>query len=1052
MLNGCGAVTVMFRLLGPLEVETEGRRVEISSGRQRIVLAALLLSRNRTVSLSDLADKLWEGDPPEGARGQIQKYVMRLRAILGEGLIHTDPTGYLLSVPAGSVDLDEFTALVRTAEDAVEQGNKVAESAALRDALGLWRSATPLSNVPSTSLHRHEISQLIEHHLQTLERRIDVDLALGRHASLIGELRVFARRHPLREHFWRQLMIALEGAGRRGDALEAYHEASRLLADELGVEPGAELRDIYMEILTRDDPNAEEGARTARVVVPHQLPMGGVGFVGRQQEIAEVVAALTEHGGTGVPVVLITGPAGVGKTALAVQVAHRAAPRFQDGQLYVDLGAYAERAPTQISDILGEFLEALGTPPDAIPSSVGERVAAFRSLLAGRRILLVVDNAGPRSDISSLVPGTSGCAVVVTSRHELGGLLVATDARHVALGPLPAQEARALVQSSLGPDRTEAEHEAISQLIELCGGFALALRIAVVHLLVRPNLAIADYVDELRTYGPMAMFQIDEADQVSLAAAFDQSYRLLNVGQQRLFRLASLAMGPDLTVRAAAALADLKESDAAAWLDQLAAASLLVRSSGRGFAFPDPLRAYGRHRADAEDPLEVREEARGRLLDYYITTVDSAVRPAIALATLGREPVAEGEPRPLASIDEERTAMVAAVLDAVARGPAEKAFHLTDALGGYFLVRGHTADWSTCVEAGLRAARALDDSRAVAAMLNSRGVLRFTMGHAEDAAADVTAAIEAFERTRAPMAAAARANLGLIVATTGSAAVAVRHLSGALEDLHHAGEVRLLDRCRENLIFALIEQGDLLRARGLGEEIGATGYRAAGLVSALTMYSGELRSAEDGLVEASTRALADDDQWSAVTLVDFLITCRLELGLLEDQLNEARRNLHRAERFDPRQIAGAKATVGRVVLRSGSPGEARREFDRALAAARLLGNRNAELVALLGLAECAFAEGAYDDARRLARTAAGAATRGARRLRLVDARLALATAALATGRLRDVAAEGGRALRLARTCGYLLGETRAADVLQRADVQPAMSSRTHDDPDDAELD
>lgn len=1031
-------MTVEFRLLGPLEVQVDGNRLPLSSGRQRVVLAALLLRRNHTVSMSELADKLWEGEPPDGARGVIQKYVMRLRNLLGHDLILTDSIGYRISLPHGSVDLDLFADFVKAADKARDTGDQVSEAVGLRDALALWRDASPLSNVESTSLHRHEVAQLIEQYLQTMERRIEVDLRLGQHAALIGDLRVLARKFSLRERFWGQLMIALDGAGRRGDALEAYQEAARYLADELGVEPGAELRSLYSEILTRDDTSSDrtEGPRNASFLsIPHQLPMAGAVFVGRHEQVAEISAILIARGGTDVPVVLVTGPAGIGKTALAVHVAHQVATEFEHGQLYVDLRAYAEGTAPSVSEVLGQFLHALGVTPDAIPLRVDEQVAAFRSMVAGKHVLVVLDNAGSKYDVSSLLPGAPGCAVLITSRNELEGLLVATGARHVSLGSLSTGESRVLLMNAVGQERLAAEREAVDELIRLCGGFALALRIAAVHLLLRPGLTVSQYVEQLRVHGTASMLSA-EADDTNLSTAFDWSYRVLSPSQQRLMRLLSLVPGPDVTPQAVAALIDVSDADAAVLLDGLARASLLMRRSGRRYAFHDLIRAYARDRCEKEELASAREEARARLFDYYIAAADAAVTPAIVVATLERptssRPVTIGR-RTLASLDDERAAMVAAVQDAATRGLHQKAFHLADALRGYFLLRGHTVDWLVCTEAGLSAARASGDELAVAAMLNGRGVLRYNTGDTAGASTDVAAALAVFESTSSSMAAVARVNLGLIVMASGNAATAVKHLSRALEAQERDGDLRLGYRTLENLAMALLDSGDLRRANAAGErvqELAVAGdYRALGVTALVARSSGDLRRAEVGLAQATALALNDDDQRAAVCLVDGLTLSRLELGLLDHCRRAAQDNVRRAMRYDPRRVASTQCTLARVFALLNEDIEARSQYEEALTAARSIGDRDAECVALIGLAYLSLERGGVDEARRRASAAVRTATRDARRLRLVEARLVLAMALLRGGRVQAAMTEGERALRLALACGFHLGAARARDVL-----------------------
>ncbi|MCW2633410.1 MAG: DNA-binding transcriptional activator of the family, partial [Pseudonocardia sp.] len=407
--------SVRFGVLGPLEVQRDGHVVPVRAGQQRVVLAVLLLRANRTVPMSQLVDRLWDESTPADARGTVQKYVMRLRRVLAEvgweGL-RTEPGGYRIEVATGQLDLERFEDLVRAGTRAGEAGDAACESAVLGKAFALWRGVPPLSNVASESLQRHEVPWLLERYLHVIQRRIKVDLQLGRGAELIGELTGLVRDYPLRERLWVQRMRALHQAGRQGEALQAYREVTRLLADELGVDPGPELRAAHEEILRAAEPSpaprvsgSDRGHRGDRPAAVRQLPMAAGGFVGREVELEQIVHGLVGAGSAAAPVVVVTGPAGVGKTTLAVQAAHGVAEQFGDGQLFADLRGYAPAAPLSVEEVLGQFLRGSGMAPEAVPLSRDDQVLAYRSLLAGRHMLVVLDNVGSVEDVRALLPG-----------------------------------------------------------------------------------------------------------------------------------------------------------------------------------------------------------------------------------------------------------------------------------------------------------------------------------------------------------------------------------------------------------------------------------------------------------------------------------------------------------------------------------------------------------------------------------------------------------------------------------------------------------------------
>jgi DNA-binding SARP family transcriptional activator len=580
-----------FRVLGPLEVTCAGRAVPIGAGKQRVVLAALLLRAGETVSVDRLIEHLWHDRQPAGARDTLYAYVMRLRKALVAGglparLIQTAASGYTIEVEPASLDLHRYRDLVGRAAPAATAGDLAAEAALLRGALDLWRGEV-LANVPSESLVQ-EMAPLLEERLQVWERRVDVDLRLGRAGELVGPLRALVEEHPARERFWAQLMLALYRSGRQAEALDAYRTVSTFLADELGVDPGADLRSTHRAILIGE----EAGVVSRPTTTPTQLPPAPPDFVGRADLVDRVCALLS--GDRASAAVTVSGSPGVGKSALALRVAHRLSGRFPDGQLYADLGAEEQPLP--------RFLGALGVPPDRVPAAPDEQERLYRSRLAGRRVLVVLDNAAAADQVRPLLTGDPACPVLVTSRHTLPTLAAFHGARPVPVDVLTPAEARYLLGGMLGDDVVAAEPAAVAELARLCEYLPLALRIAAARLITRPWPRVADYVLELRADDRLSALAID-GDTGSVRAAIDDSYTALDPDLRRFFRQLSLIPAGELTLRAVAALAGVGADQARRRLDRLASVNLLQHSAAGRYRFRALIREYAGLCARQENEL-----------------------------------------------------------------------------------------------------------------------------------------------------------------------------------------------------------------------------------------------------------------------------------------------------------------------------------------------------------------------------------------------------------------------------------------------------------------
>ena len=732
-----------FCLLGPLTVRRDGVAVPVPPGKQRTLLAALLLRPGQPVTTDQLAELLWApAPPPPSATVTVRNHVKRLRQTLGaagKDRIMTQPGGYLIRVGDDELDIASMEHELTAARRAFKDADWLQASRRAAVAIDLWRGE-PLCDLDLPIRGEHEVARLTELRLQAHELWIEAGLNLARHADVVTDLRQLAEAHPLREHLHALLMLALYRCGRRAEALKAYRRARDVLVDEIGDDPGPELQALHRQILHDDHAlalpsppvgEAAEGEPAATPApgpaVPRQLPTAVSQFTGRARELAEL-AGLLDHAGAQAPgtvvISAIGGTAGVGKTALAVHWAHRVASRFGDGQLYVNMRGFdPSGTPATAADAIRGFLDALGVPTGQIPPCPEAQAALYRSLLTDKRMLIVLDNARDEQQVRPLLPASPGSLVLVTSRGQLGGLGAAEGARLISLDVLTHGEAVRLLAARLGAARAAAEPAEVDQIARLCAHLPLALAVAAARAATQPGFPLAALAAELADAAGR-LDALDAGDPSSdVRAVFSWSIRQVSGEAARMFRLLGIHPGPDITAAAAASIAGIAEPDARRLLRELTRAHLIAEHVPGRYAFHDLLRAYAAEQARHTDSDTARRQATGRALDHYLHTAAHAARllaPAMepVILALPRRGAGAGRPadhgQAMAWYQAEHQVLLAVIALAAGSGFDSHAWQLPWAITPFLQARGHWQEWAATQRIALAAATRLGDTAAQA--------------------------------------------------------------------------------------------------------------------------------------------------------------------------------------------------------------------------------------------------------------------------------------------------------------------------------------------------
>jgi DNA-binding SARP family transcriptional activator/Tfp pilus assembly protein PilF len=940
-----------FGVLGAVEARIDGRPVDLGHARQRAVLGVLLAEAGRPVPVDQLVDRVWGEDVPQRVAGALYSYLSRLRRAVGDAAgvaIKRQPGGYLLTVDPQAVDLHQFRRLVTLARSS-DSDQGAAESFAA--ALGLWRGE-PFAGLDTPWLTSMRQVLFSERFAAELDRN-DVLLRLGRHGELLPALSAAVAEHPLDERLAEQSMLALYRCGRQADADEQYRRIRSCLADELGSDPGAGLRKLHERILVADpalaapapalaapaaDPAGPALPPAGPAPVPSHLPADVRAFTGRTEELGVLDRLLSPPSGddlplpaaTAVTIAVLSGTAGVGKSALAVRWAHRVRDAFPDGQLYVNLRGYDAEQPVAAADALAWFLTALGVRGPEIPLGLDERAGRYRSELTGRRMFVLLDNASSVEQVRPLLPGTGSCLVLITSRDSLPGMVAVHGAERVNLDLLPLPDAVGLLRRLIGA-RVDREPAAARDLAGACARLPLALRIAAELAAARTDVSLAELVAELGDHqGRLDLLDAGGDPRAEVRAVFSWSYQNLPEDAARAFRLLGLQPGDSVHVEAAAALIGARVSEARRLLGVLARASLIHASGAGRFAMHDLLRAYAAELATAHDAEPDRKTALTHLFDHYLARSIAAMN-----VLYPAESPAENDTGAARNwIEAERPNLAATCTYGASHGWPRHTIALAETLFRYLDAGGPVAEAVTVTASAVSAARAVGDRDAQARALTNLGRLHRRQGRLDLAAETHRKALLLYAELgdRAAEASALR-NLGSVHWRQGDYRQAADHYQQALTLYQHLGDEA--------------GQADALVRLGLVDErLGNETQAASRLQPALELFA------------------RLGDRFSEAYVLSLLARLPHQPAQLEMTALHLEQSLAVVRQAGDRTgEAYALTDLAAVLARGGRLTEAAGHLRQALVLHRRIGDRASEAEALNDLGQVLCAAGSADEAR-----------------------------------------------------------------------------------------
>ncbi|MFC0528342.1 AfsR/SARP family transcriptional regulator [Phytohabitans kaempferiae] len=942
-----------LRILGPVEIWTDDDRNSLDGSKQRTVLAALLLARERMISDHQLSALLWGAEPPATMNAQIYTYISRLRKLLGEGasIVRQRP-GYLLRIGTARFDFAEFERLTQLGQAALKERRHAEAAGHFRSGLTLWRG--PALTDVTEFLADVELPRLEEARMAALESRIEADLALGRHAQLVAELTGLVAAYPLAERLRAQLMIALYRSDRQADALAVYQTGRRILADELGVDPGPALSKAHLEVLVGEMPPPAAAPRPAEAVTttwtrprPAMLPPDIADFTGREAEVERLRGLVGDErpDGAGRPAVAVVhGMPGVGKSALAVHALHGLVDDFPDGQLYADLGGSTSR-PAEPAEVLAGFLAALGVLPEAIPPDEAGRVQLYRSQLAGRRVLVLLDNAEGGRQVRALLPGGAKCAVVITSRSRLTTL---AGTRSVHLAPLSPAAAERLVRAAVQPERAAGQGCALHRVVQLCGGLPLALRAATARLVSRPHWPLARLADRLADQ-ERALDEL-RVGEIDVRGSLESGYRGLS-GHARtaLRRLALLDVDalPAWVSAAVLGVAEDRGEDATAELVEANLLDVEASADGPRYRLHPLVRWFARERALADDPPAERVASVDRALGAWLWLAGEADR-----RLPDREAPTERRPR-LATGGTARWRIGARLAKAVGAAPLDwfvaesptlrdlvqqaaddgrphAAWEIAHAAVNFFEIGGRYEEWQGTHQRALAAVRAEGEVFGEAVVL--LGLARLSAA-LDDVGARLTYADRA-------------ARLFHATGDRGREAEALAHAGAAYRLTGH------FDRA----------DGHVRRAVDLAEAAGTPGARAVAYkaLGDLHFDQEELPAAAEWYAHALCLWRGLGDRRRIAGVLRRLSKVDRERGHLDEAAAHFAEAADLAAAMGDRALAAAvQVGQGQLAQSTGRASAARQSYTQAIRAFDTLGlaRRSGHAAALHGLGELALVEG-----------------------------------------------------------------------------------------------
>ncbi|MGW6708961.1 BTAD domain-containing putative transcriptional regulator [Streptomyces sp. NPDC054956] len=857
---------VRFNVLGSLEGWSGGNRLRLGGPIQERVLVTLLLEPGRVVPVTRLVEAAWEDEPPATASHQIRKAVADLRQRIpgGSDLIATDGPGYRAVLEDGQLDLTLFLLHTQRAREALAAGRPADAESELRAALDLWRG--PVLSGAGGPVVESASTALEERRLTAAEQLFQLRLEHGESSELVGDLRELVAAHPLRETLRGHLMLALYRSGRQAEALEEFGKVREILVEELGVDPGPRLGQLYEDIL-RDSPDlaapeppapatdpaaaareargaaAREAAAPAPGAAPCTLPYDLADFTGRDRELADLLAAAGGGEETGTRIVAVDGMGGTGKTCLAVRVAHRLAERFPDGQLHVDLRGYTPgEQPLRPGAVIAGLLRTLGVPGEQIPEDPAGRAALWRATLVGRRLLLLFDNASDAAQVRPLLPASPGCLVLVTSRARLVEL---DGAEWISIGVMSPADSLALITETLGAERTEREPEAARALAALCGHLPLALRIATARLRNRSRWTVRHLVDRLGDETRL----LDElsSGERSVAATLRLSYQAMDEDHRTAFRLLSLHPGAEIDVHSAAALLAVHTRDAEDLLEDLLDMHLVQQPELGYYAFHDLVRSFAQSLRNTETAAD-DTAAVERLLDYFYAATEAACG-VLFPARSPYETGLTGSASPLPALgdadlatawfDREGAALIAAVAAAEAGGFPRHAVWVARNLMFFLNMRTYTEQYLQVGKVAAAAARELGDARALRLSLTNQVTALWKLGRFREGIAVAEEALELAHAQGERLGEGAGLEaLGLLLSCLGEFTEAMRHQEQAVTVFRETGAVR-------SEIHVLCSLSTTYSCLGRGEDAARAAERAVDLARGIGILGDEVMILND---------------------------------------------------------------------------------------------------------------------------------------------------------------------------------------------------------------